>query len=142
VFLVRIARREETFSFLRVDPDSAYLSRFVEHYRDDIRRFMPDFVHDPDADRLCVFVLRDVVPAGLFVAERPTGEKMHVLLDYAIPDYRDLRIGRFLYRRLAGLVGATEPITLLAPAGTREHDRYFERIGYRRGDAGYVRTVD
>lgn len=141
VFLVRIVRREERFSLLRVDPDSAYLGRFVEHYRRDIRRYMPEFVHDPEAERLCVFVLRDVVPAGLFVGHRGPDERLHVVLDYAIPAYRDLRIGRFLYRRLATLVGAAGPITLVAPAGTPEHDHYFERIGYRRRGDGYERTL-
>lgn len=137
VFLVRISRREEAFSILAVDHDSAYLARFVEHHRDDILRYMPDFRIDEPGETVSVFVLRDLVPAGLFIAEPAGGSVMRVRLDYAIPAYRDLRIGRFLYRRLPGLLH-TGPIRLVTPAGAPAHDRYLERMGYRREDGDYV----
>ena len=131
-FLSRLLRHpDEVYSVLNVSPDSAYLDAFLAFYAADIASFQPEFRFEPTATRLAAFVLRDMVPAGLVIGRKVDEDGvMEVLLDYAIPQYRDFRVGRYLYSEEADLLARTGCRTLRASATTSEHMRYLERIGF------------
>src|SRR5687768_8169256 len=95
-YLVQMWRRKDFFTFLEVSPNGKYLNAFVEFHRDDIREIIPTFTHHPDDDLLCFFILRNMMPAGLFIA-KIQGEEAHILLDYVIPNYRDFQVARFIF---------------------------------------------
>lgn len=119
---------EEWFEVLRVDPNSAYLAAFCEFHRDDIRQFVPDFAYEPVEDQVAVFVLRNMVPAGVFIGI-PHGNEMEVRLDYAIPRYRDFKVGRFLYAS-SGIFDDPAVSTLVARSETARHRAYLRRMGF------------
>lgn len=133
VHLLRLMGRAEAFDLLRVPADSPYLRVFLSHHAADIHRYAPGFRLDPGA--ICVFVLRDAVPAGLFVGT-VDGRRLEVALDHAIPAYRDLRVGMHLYDRLPRLLDDTPVESLVARPTDPSHERYLRRMGYERlGDA-------
>lgn len=140
-----IRRKEEVFRLLHVAPDSEYVRRFIEFYADDIQgRFQPEFVHDPDADTITAFTLRDMVPAGLFIGARRDDGSVEVLLDFAIPQYRDFAIGSFLYSEGAGLLADVSATVLWSTASNPEQARYLRRMGFTatpEADGRYERTA-
>lgn len=131
----------EYFRLLEVDPDSRYLLDFLQFYRTEIARFQPGFEFRPQADQIRVFVLRDMVPAGLLIGTRtPTGA-LHIDLDFVIPSYRDLQVGDFVYRR-SHVFDGRGISRLESDPGNPDHDEYLERMGFRREGDGYVRELN
>ena len=124
-----ILRPEEVFSTLGVRPNSLYLQRFLEFHSDDIARFQPEFRHDLPDHMFTVLLLRDMVPAGLVVF-RADGDQFKIVLDYAIPEYRDFKLGRYLFSEKSGVFAAGS--MLWSPASTPEHAAYLQRMGFSR----------
>ncbi|MCB2224673.1 MAG: hypothetical protein KQH83_10950 [Actinobacteria bacterium] len=132
---------EEFFEVLPVQASSAYLAYFCEFHADDIRRFVPGFTYEPADGQVSVFVLRDMVPAGVFIAV-PSGDRLQVRLDYVTPRYRDFKVGRFLYAPGSGVFDGVAATTLSAEGATPRHRAYLERMGYTRADGDrYTREV-
>lgn len=132
-----MSRVREFFDLLEVRPDAAYLLAFLRHHREEIERFFPGFRHAGDEDRIPLFVLRDMVPAGLFIGERAGDGVLRVALDYVIPQYRDLRTGRYLFAGRAELFRGMGIHTLESAPGTSTHQAYLRRMGFREAGGVY-----
>jgi N-acetylglutamate synthase-like GNAT family acetyltransferase len=129
--LLRLHRARATDAYhevVEVEPDDTLVRRFVEFHLDDIRRFVPSF-RGLDAGQLTWMVLRDAVPVGV-VAARADGDLAHLEVDYVVPAHRDLRPGRHLYGPGAEVFVQHGIRRLHAEAGSTEHRRYLERMGF------------
>ncbi|NND84167.1 MAG: hypothetical protein HKN46_03365, partial [Acidimicrobiia bacterium] len=126
--------RREKVSFLPVAADDPYLERFLDFHAEDLERF-----HGPDlrvGDAPVVgFLLRDMVPAGLLVA-RPDGSDLVVEVDYVIPRYRDLVLGRYLFAHLDEFMDTGGIRRVVTDAGIPEHEKYLARIGFAPDGSG------
>ena len=131
LFFIRILlAKHETFSVLRVRPESRYLERFLEFHWSEIQRFQPGFEFRPTDDTMTVFILRDLLPAGLFVGVPRSDGSIEVELDYVIPQYRDLRLGRFLYSEDSGVFPDGLPTCVWSKSWSERHDSYLTRMGF------------
>jgi GNAT superfamily N-acetyltransferase len=136
VQLVRLQRRREIFRLLEIRPNAPYLYYFLDFQRDDIRSFFPNFQDPvmPDTDdrkRIALLVLRDLVPAGVLLGTI-RGETLHVELDYVVPQYRDLRVGRYLFIDEAEYFRRLGVRDIVSAGDTKAHAEYLERMGFRR----------
>lgn len=126
-----IRRKDEVFRILHVHPDSRYLLDFLDHYRDEIQgHFQPEFVYQPSPDQVTAFILRDMVPAGLFIGEARDDNTFEVQLDFVIPQYRDFKIGSYVYSSDSGLLTGLEPTCVWADASNSDHAQYLRRMGF------------
>lgn len=130
LYLRKLLGSKPVFTVLEVRQGSRYLEHFLQHYADDIRKFLPDFHYQPRPDRYRAFILRDMVPAGLFICDLDGTSTGQVQLDYVIPAYRDLKVGRFLYSSNSSIFADPHITHLESPAGTRKHQEYLERMGF------------
>ncbi|MEQ8842378.1 MAG: hypothetical protein RIB98_15440 [Acidimicrobiales bacterium] len=126
-----VRRKDEVFRVLHVDPDSTYLLDFLEFYRQEIQgRFQPEFVYSPSDDLVTAFILRDMVPAGLLIG-RPDGDhSFEIQLDFVIPDYRDFKIGSYVYGTESKLFHDLELRSVWARSTDAEHGAYLRRMGF------------
>ncbi len=129
-FIRKLTAHHETFSVLRVRPESLYLERFLEFHTDEIQRFQPGFQYRPAADTMTVFILRDMLPAGLLIGRPHKDGSVEVELDYVIPQYRDLKLGRFVYSARAGVFSGGLPTCVWSRRWSERHDSYLERMGF------------
>ena len=120
---------EEWFDVLHVAPTSAYLAYFCEFHSDDIREFVPGYEYKPVDDQVAVFVLRNMIPAGVFIGIPKDGE-LEASLDYVIPRYRDFKVGRYLYSPTSGVFDDPDVTTVWARAETSKHRAYLRRMGF------------
>ncbi len=126
-----VGRKGEAFRVLHVLPESRYLLDFLDFYRDEIEgRYQPEFSYRPDADQVTAFILRDMVPAGLFIGRYDADGNFEVALDYVIPQYRDFRIGRFVYSAESGLLAGADCTRAWASASNPEYARYLRKMGF------------
>ena len=130
-FLRKLLGSTPVFTVLEVRQGSRYLEHFIEYYADDIHRMLPGFNYQPQPNRYRAFILRDMVPAGLFIADIDDGPTVRIQLDYVIPAYRDLKVGRFLYSSNSSIFADPRITHVESPPGSQEHRRYLERMGFR-----------
>lgn len=130
-FLSRLrSKTHEFFRTLEVDPDSHYMLDFLKFYAEEIKRFQPEFEYKPAEDQVRVFILRDMIPAGLLIGQRCRDHSFEVSLDFVIPQYRDFQVARFLYSSRSGVFHDPECRTIWTLPGEDAHRVYLERTGF------------
>ncbi|HEX6558114.1 MAG TPA: GNAT family N-acetyltransferase [Longimicrobiales bacterium] len=142
VHVVRMMRTREFFTIVNVVPDSDYLRFFLERNLPDIRESMPGFTYTPTPNQLSLFVVRDFMPAGLLIGELKPDGTLCVHLDYVMPGYRDLKIGKYLLEQRSDFFEERGVRRIVTPSGTALHRRYLEHMGFERdGHDLYARRV-
>ncbi|GAA1152666.1 hypothetical protein [Nocardioides aquiterrae] len=136
-FIVQLQRQrhdEAAFDVLEVEPTDEYLRHVLRVHGEDILRFQPDFLWDPDADDHAFIVMRGDETVGVVVVHRD-GDVARVVLDYGTPRYRDFTPGEFVWRR-SGLLeelGIRRVVTSPAMVGP-----YYGKVGFRPEGRAYV----
>lgn len=126
-----VARKDEVFRVLHVLPESRYLLDFLDFYKDDIQgKFQPEFEYEPDPDQLTAFILRDMVPAGLFIGRHVSDGSFEVELDFVIPQYRDFKVAGYVYSADSGLFDEECPPVVWTEASNTDHAAYLRRVGF------------
>ena len=128
--LARIFRAKEYFQLLPLKPDSQYLPYFLSFYREEIRRILPEFKYNPSANQVLLFILRDCSPVGVFIAEQRRDGVLRVILDFVIPRYRDLKIGRFLFVERAAFFKERGIKEVIISPRTAEFGAYLVKVGF------------
>lgn len=129
-YLARMYSARERFTLIPAQPGSEYLQRFLDEYRAEISRIFPGFDFHPDGSRVGFYVLRNLVPAGLFIGTpRPDGT-LEVDIDFVVPAYRDFKPGEFLFIENRALFHRMGFRRLLARSHDRRHDAYLRRVGF------------
>ena len=139
-YLFQMWRQKDFFTFLEVLPKSKYMQAFVDFHKDDILEIIPTYTHNTREDLLCFFILRNMMPAGLFVA-RVQGEEAHIQLDYVIPNYRDFQVARFIFEENAAFFLQRGIRRFVSEGGSPIHRTYLEKMGFvEKGDV-YVHEI-
>lgn len=163
-YLARMRREEarsETFDVLFVDPvRDEYVRRFVATHLGDIRRFFPSFAmgsahgeaHGDGAQpgtlagaEAC-FILREALPVSLVAFRRAAGGAVELLLDYAVPAYRDYKSARFFFDIAAARLlsaaprsGEASALVFTAVSEVPAHTAYLLKMGFREKEPGRFR---
>lgn len=129
-YLYDMFSTKEYFRILEVKPNSDYLRHFLNYYDAEIQKFFPSFRFVPESEQVIFFILRDMVPAALLVAEVQDEQSLLVHLDFVIPGYRDLKVGRFIYDEHPETFTSKGYHQLHSKADTSVHQKYLERLGF------------
>ena len=132
-FLREIFTATEYFKVIEVRHDSPYLDLFLDTHGPEIEESWPDFSSQRSDDQLALFVLRDLMPAGLFVADVEDQSTLNLRLDFVIPGYRDFKVGRYLYRK--GTLHDRGFRTIVADSLDPRTIEYLSRMGFRPTNA-------
>ena len=126
-----VRKKNEVFRILTVSPDSRYLEHFLEFYGTDIAAgHNTPFVYEPGPKTLAILLLRDLVPAGLVIANVHGDSSIEILLDYVIPQYRDFRLAHWLYSKQSGLFTEANCRCAWTRVSTPEQEKYYARVGF------------
>lgn len=142
-FLYKIMRSKVLFTLLPMPASDVYFRKFLDFYQKDITRFFPDFAFSSPlmagsfdelaGDRVCLYILRNMVTAGVFTARRDPEDPsaLQVELDYVVPEFRDYRTGSFLFKEQAGFFRGIGIRRIIADTGSPAHARYLEHVGFQ-----------
>lgn len=139
-YLLQMWRQKDFFTFLEISPNGKYLNAFVDFYKDDILEIIPTYKHNPQDDLLCFFILRNMMPAGLFIA-KVQGEEAHILLDYVIPNYRDFQVARFIFEDNAAFFRQRGIRRFVSDGGSPIHQSYLEKMEFVKQGEIYVHEI-
>lgn len=139
-YLVQMLRQKNYFTLLQVAPDAPYLRHFIAFYGDEIMEYLPSYVYAPAENQFAFLVLKNMVPAGVFIAEQvPNADTARILLDFVIPGYRDFQIGRLVFEENAATFRGRGIWGFVSPPGNATHTRYLQRMGFKRTANGEYR---
>ena len=127
--LIRESRHKKNFAYLTVDANDKSLQHFLAFYKEDIEKFFPDYrlTAYPNTEVHMVYIGAE--PVGVLLGTR-VADAFAIELDYAIPKYRDLSVGKFLFSTLK-----EEGIEMLtASVATKVHADYMKKIGFSDQD--------
>jgi len=126
-YLYDIFKAKEYFKVLEVMHDSEYLHYFLNFHEREIKKYMPTFSFKGNDDSIVFFILRNSIPAGLICAKKNSDESLFVELDFVIPGYRDLKIGKYVYQNIFSKKKIKK---LYSNPGNAKHDSYLQKMGF------------
>lgn len=133
-YLAQMYRTSSFFKILQVDPDNDYLIYFLKFYEKDMRKTQSGFKLSPENESLCLFVLRDMIPAGLLIGHRTADGVLTIDVDYVIPQYRDYQVGKYLFESQKQFFTSNEIREVRAYADVPIHRNYLMQMGFKSED--------
>lgn len=144
-YLASIYRRKDQFRLVELEPSNAVLEEFFRVHDGGIRRFFPSFPDSVSRAKRAFAAMRNGQLAGVILASETEPRTLRLWLDYVVPEYRDFKIGHFVYGRRQEVFERLGITRVTASSEVPEHAAYLKRMGFvpsGPSDAPlYVRTV-
>jgi hypothetical protein len=140
-YLVKIYWSKEYFQILPVDDDSRYLDKFLAFYHDDMKSFQPVGLMEPKDADLKLYILRNMEIAGVFLAKKNDQGDAEILLDYAVPRYRDFQLGRYLFEDNKAVFARMGVKRLIASSSSDSHTKYLKKMGFEVSGDKFVKQL-
>lgn len=132
---IRQLRRKTEFARIKVGTDDKSLEFMLSVYREDIIKYFPQF----DVSKITgevYMVYAGSKCAGVFAGQRE-GNVFRVELDYTTPEYRDFKVGRFIFPELK----AEGIEAVVGNIGNTDHERYLEKMGFVKENNEMVKKL-
>lgn len=135
-YLYRMYYKKEKFDVIELGNNDPYLLKFIEFYKNDIKKFIPDFNYISVQNSIQYLVLRNMAVAGIFIAETGDKPELDVKLDYVIPQFRDFKNGKFIYSMLHKRFINDGYKSIRAESASTKHSDYLIKIGFKKISEG------
>jgi predicted metalloendopeptidase len=131
--LVKMYRYQETFSLLPIHHDVDMMQKFLSFYKTDIQQYFPEFDSTIQKNTIHFFVLRDMMVANLFAAHIVENGIALVDLNYTIPQYRDFKIGTFIFiKEKEYLLQQGVRKIVYEKVHNKNHQKFLEVTGFKK----------
>ena len=134
--LARLYSRQDQFKLVPTGADSALLAEFLRVHEEGIRRVFPTFTAAASAGGAAFFTLRNARVAGVILTRRLTADTLCLTLDYVIPEYRDFKVGRFVFGHSREVFQALGVSRLASEPHSPGHRDYLLKMGFAEGRVG------
>lgn len=144
-YLIKIYSTKEYFKMLPIESNSKYLKYFIDFYKKDIEKYSNAIAFESKNISVCVCILRNLVPAGIFIASKQDINTLKVDIDFVIPEYRDFKVGTFIYENSKGYFLERGYSKFISFTTNAEHIKYLKKMGFKEeiknGDTYYVKLI-
>jgi hypothetical protein len=138
-YLYQMYTKKDYFTLLEVTKDTEYFEYFMRFYKDNIMLYMDVPNHLDEKKYLKFFILRNTIPAGVFICRVEDERTLEVLIDYAIPRYRDFKMGQFIFEQKKDYFLDKGYERLMSKKGNPVHEKYLRKMGFEPSRAdGYL----
>jgi hypothetical protein len=107
-----------------------FIGQFLKFYHDDIESYFPKFDIESLEDPKVIVILRNLNPVGLFVYTVEGGHVLRIHMDYAVPEYRDMKNSRILLNRTVNKFRELGYLQFVAQSTYPKHQAYLIRLGF------------
>ncbi len=129
-YLFIMYTKKDYFTLLKLGNQTEYFNHFMSFYKENIRSFMEVENNLDDPKYIKLFILRNTIPAGVVVTKIKNETTLEIVIDYAVPAYRDFKIGNFLYEGQKDFFISQGYDTLISKPGNDKHQNYLKRMGF------------
>ena len=133
-YIIKMANTKTYFKILQIDKNSKYLQHFLEMHKEDLPNYCNIKSLDFDKADLNFYILRDIVPAGVFSGRKIKDDTLVIDLDYVSPPYRDFSIGKYLYNTQKEFFLSKGIQKLVTYTDNPVHMRYLEKMGFSQNN--------
>lgn len=131
-YLYKIYTEKEYFKLIEINEESNYIKSFFDFYKNDITKYFPDFKFTMAGTTVSFLILRNMVPAGIFVATEHDTESLDINLDFVMPAYRDFKIGKFIFEDNEKYFKDKGYKKLFCHASNNEQNAYLKKMGFKK----------
>jgi hypothetical protein len=144
-YLISMYSKKDFFKVLTLRGDNKYLIEFLEFYKKDIQKFFPDFYYKPELNKYSFFILRNMAVAGVILAREYEPEVLKISLDFTVPQYRDFKVGKFVYTEyIKHFIDEGYKLLITFPSN-KNHIRYIKKMGFvqanHNGKIAYIKNL-
>ncbi len=144
-YLIKMYTSKDYFKLQPIEKDSEFLSAFLDFYQEDINKFVSlDKIYISGSD-VKLYVLRNMTPAALFSGNKYSKDTLNIELDYAVPQYRDFKIGSFVFEENADYFRKLGYKKFITFTDEPMHISYVKKMGFKEIDIdskiGYVKEI-
>lgn len=129
-YLIRIYSAKEYFKILPIETGSEYLKYFLKYFHDDIKKYFSKEDFCVNAETVGFYIVRNMIPAGVFLASKKNEDSLLVDLDYVTPEYRDFKTGRYVFDNQKEYFINKGFKKLYSFAHSKEHENYLLKMGF------------
>ncbi|MBU1093869.1 MAG: hypothetical protein KKH01_05355 [Firmicutes bacterium] len=129
-YLYQMYSKKDYFTLLKLGTQTEYFNHFMSYYKENMLSFMAVEDNLEDSQYIKMFILRNTIPAGILVSKIKDPKTLEILIDYAVPAYRDFKLGHFLYENQKDFFIAQGYETLLSRPGNQKHQDYLKKMGF------------
>ncbi len=133
-YLVKIYRgsaTKEYFKILSIEKDSEYLKHFLNFYQEGIKKYADPSKLKANTYEVSFYILRNMVPAGVFLGTKHDEKTLEVALDFVIPEYRDFKVGSYVYEDSKAYFLEKGYNRLISYSSQAEHIDYLRKMGFK-----------
>ena len=134
--IIKLLKSTKQYDLVEVKAEDSFAGYFLEHYKDDIAVYFPEFKNNPELYDFANIVCCNADPAGIFLGKK-NGEEIEISLDYTTPMYRDCSVGKFLYEKLEEQ-GIKK---LVYKSADKKHEEYLKKMGFSKTEEGYIKEI-
>lgn len=135
--LFKLLKSEQHYEMTEGKADDSYLNYLLDHYKDDIKTYFPEFELGKTAFNAAYIVSNDAVPAGICLGKMTDETTMELVLDYTTPVYRDCSVGHYLYTKIAKC--GVKKLTYTGKA--EAHIAYLDKMGFVSENGIYTKQL-
>ncbi|MFP4478894.1 MAG: YgjV family protein [Candidatus Izemoplasmatales bacterium] len=140
-YLIKIYQSKSYFNILKIQQNNEYIDYFIEHNKDDMLKIYNHIDVDFKNSEYNFYILRDIMPVGLFVANKYDEETLKVELDYVIPMFRDFKAGKYIYEKNKNIFLTKGYKKLITFSESVKQDKYLEKMGFNKIDESDTSTT-
>jgi len=144
-YLNKIYRTKDDFQFLSIEENKQYFKYFLDFHRAGIEKLTNVNKLEASNSEISFFVLRNMVPAGIFLGTKYDESTVQVELDYVIPEYRDFKIAKFVYETNKSYFLDKGFTKFVCFTTDDYHVKYLKKMGFEEkvenGKTVFVKTI-
>lgn len=144
-YLYQMYKSEDYFKVLAIDKHDEYLKAFLSFYKKDIKQAMAFKEDDLNASDYRFFVLRNMVPAGVFIANEYDEDTLEITLDYATPAYQDFKTSKHVFDNTKETFISQGYKHFITFTEDEKHIKYLERMDFEptiiRNKKAYTKNI-
>ena len=130
-YLIRLLTQARHFSVAQAKADDPYLQQFIAHHQADVDKHYPQFASTPQDNQIIYYYLDGVNVVGVYAGTWTDAETIRIDLDYVIPAYQDLKVGRYFYSPINAGKFFSGVRKMTAYSGSHHDDKYWQAMGFQ-----------
>lgn len=121
--------------------DELSLQNFLQFCAKDMAKFFPGFNMAEIKNPQIVLISRQLNPAGLFIYEEIDAETIKIHVDYARPEFRDAKNGRYIFEENKKMLAKKGHKKIIASASEKSHESYLKKMGFKNIGDYFIKEI-